>query len=99
MRYFFSHRTDHDQLSVNARKLSESSSAMEELQRENKRLKKMVGLLKSKNSLLLKAQKVRSSDDDSEQESGSSESSEEKIPKCQQGDPIVVGSCLSFQNI
>ena len=99
MRYFFSHRTDHDQLSVNARKLSESSSAMEELQRENKRLKEMVGLLKSKNSLLLKAQKVRSPDDESEQESGSSESSEEKITKCQQGDPIVVDSGLSFQNI
>ena len=113
LKYFCSHRTDHRQLSENVRKLeeknkhifstekqlSESSSAREELLRENKRLKMMIGLLKNKNELLLKAQKEKSPEDQSELEPGSKESSEENLPKCKEGDLTVRDSCLSCLNI
>ena len=46
----------------------------------------MVGLLKNKNELLLKAQKERRPEDQSELEPGSNESSDENLPKCQEGD-------------
>ena len=99
MKCFFSHRTDHSQLNENLRKLeernkqisdtqkelSESSSAREELVLENKRLTKMIGLLKNKNELLLKAQRERRPGDQSELESGSNESSDEDLQKCQEG--------------
>ena len=99
----FSHRTDHRQLSENVRKLeekkqhivntekqlSESSSAREELLRENKRLKMMIGLLKNKNELLLKAQKEKRPEDDSKLDSGSNKGSNGIPSKCQEGDVIV----------
>ena len=58
----------------------------------------MIGLLQSKNDLLLKAQKVGRPEDQSELalEPSSGERSDEEIPKCQKGDSIVVGSSLSF---
>ena len=50
----------------------------------------MIGLLKNKNDLLLKAQREKRLEDQSEQESASNESSDENLPKCQEGDLIVV---------
>ena len=81
------------------KQLRQSSSAREELLRENKRLKTMIGLLKSKNELLLKAQKEGRPEDQPESEPGSKESSEENLSKCNKGDLIVKGSCLSCLNI
>ena len=75
---------------VNTEKqLSESSSAREELLRENKRLKMMIGLLKNKNELLLKAQKEKRPEDDSKLDSGSNKGSNGIPSKCQEGDVIV----------
>ena len=59
----------------------------------------MVGLLKNKNELLLKAQKERRPEDQSELEPGSNESSDENLPKCQEGDLIVFDSCFSCLNV
>ena len=74
------------QISNTEKELSESSSAREALVLENKRLTKMIGLLKNKNELLLKAQREIRPEDQSELESGSNESSEEDLQKCQEGD-------------
>ena len=49
----------------------------------------MIGLLKNKNELLLKAQKEKRPEDDSKLDSGSNKGSNGIPSKCQEGDVIV----------